>query len=127
MPAFDDRTDNIDAYLHRFERTAGARGWEEGNWAIHLSNLLRGNSLEVYSRLSTADSENYMALKAAFLKRYEMMEEGFSRRFRTSKLDKGESFSQFVVRIDKYFTRWVELGDTEKSFVAGPTVEGTDP
>ncbi len=50
MPPFDDRDDNIDAYLQRFEGVATAQGWESSHWAAYLCTLLKGKALEVYSR-----------------------------------------------------------------------------
>ncbi|XP_067676459.1 uncharacterized protein [Haliotis asinina] len=116
MPPFEDQKDNIDAYLHRFERIARTQAWPESQWAPYLSTLLKGKALEVYSRLDQNDAEKYEEVKAALLKRYDMTEDGFHQRFRTGKIETGETFSQFVVRIENYFTRWIELSSTEKTF-----------
>ncbi|XP_067659772.1 uncharacterized protein [Haliotis asinina] len=116
MPPFEDQKDNIDAYFHRFERIARTQAWPESQWAAYLSTLLNGKALEVYSRLDQNDAEKYEEVKAALLKRYDMTEDGFHQRFRTGKIETGETFSQFVVRIENYFTRWIELSSTEKTF-----------
>ncbi|XP_071079074.1 uncharacterized protein [Haliotis cracherodii] len=116
MPPFEDRNDNIDAYLQRFERVAVAQGWKPCHWAAYLCTLLKGKALEVYSRLSVDDAEDYTAVKTALLKRYEMTEDGFHQKFRTAKTDTGEIFTQFVVRIENYFNRWIELSGTQKTF-----------
>ncbi|XP_071089169.1 uncharacterized protein [Haliotis cracherodii] len=116
MPPFDDRNDNIDAYLQRFERVAVAQGWKPCHWAAYLCTPLKGKALEVYSRLSVDDAEDYTAVKTALLKRYEMTEEGFHQKFRTARTDKGEIFTQFVVRFENYFNRWIELSGTQKTF-----------
>ncbi|XP_071082477.1 uncharacterized protein [Haliotis cracherodii] len=116
MPPFEDRNDNIDAYLQRFERVAVAQGWKPCHWAAYLCTLLKGKALEVYSRLSVDDAEDYTAVKTALLKRYEMTEDGFHQKFRTAKNDTGEIFTQFVVRIENYFNRWIELSGTQKTF-----------
>ncbi|XP_071082592.1 uncharacterized protein [Haliotis cracherodii] len=116
MPPFEDRNDNIDAYLQRFERVAVAQGWKPCHWAAYLCTLLKGKALEVYSRLSVDDAEDYTAVKTALIKRYEMTEDGFHQKFRTAKTDTGEIFTQFVVRIENYFNRWIELSGTQKTF-----------
>ena len=51
MSCFDDRVDDMDAFLHRFEVYADSKGWKKGKWAVYLSALLKGKALDVYSRL----------------------------------------------------------------------------
>ena len=46
-------------------------------------------------------------LKAALLKRYELTEEGFKRRYKKCRPDLGETFQQFTSRMKRYFTRWL--------------------
>jgi len=63
MPPFDDTKDNMDAFIHRFEIYASSQKWPEDKWAVYLSALLRGKALEVYSRLSLEDANDYDILK----------------------------------------------------------------
>ena len=51
MPCFDEKSDDMDSFLHRFEVYADSQRWSKGQWAVYLSALLKGNALEVYSRL----------------------------------------------------------------------------
>ena len=76
LPHFDDSKDSIDAYLTRFEKYNEVMGSDRNNWAIYLAALLKGKALEVYSRLSSAESNDYEALKSALLRRYQLTEEG---------------------------------------------------
>jgi len=55
-------------------------------------------------------------LKQALLKRYQLTEEGFRKKFRTSLPEKGENASEFAVRLDRYLSRWTELAEIEISF-----------
>jgi len=50
MPRFDERSDDMDSFLHRFEVYADSQGWNKGQCAVYLSALLKGKALEVYSR-----------------------------------------------------------------------------
>ena len=59
LPSFCDGKDNMDAYLKRFERFAKNAKWPAEEWATNLSTLLQGKALEVYSRLSTEDANDY--------------------------------------------------------------------
>ena len=118
LPIFEDGRTDIDAYLLRFERFAESQDWPIQSWSINLSALLTGIALEVYSRLSDEEARDYQVLKMALLKRYQMNDEGFRLKFRSSKVAEGESSSQYIVRLRNYFRRWVELSKTAKSFDA---------
>jgi hypothetical protein len=115
MTAFDER-DDIDSYLHRFEKYAEVQHWEKSEWAIYLASLLTGKALDVYARLPTDEAQNYGSLKDALLKRYMMTEEGYKKRFYHSKPETGESPQQFIARLSNYLSRWIELAQVDKSF-----------
>ena len=116
LPSFNERTDNMDSYLKRFERFATNAKWPKEEWATNLSSLLQGKALDVYSRLSTTDATNYDKLCDALLKRYQLTEEGFRQKFRSSRQETGETAGQFVVRLSNYLSRWMELGKVEETY-----------
>ena len=106
----------MDAYLKRFERYEESLKWPQEEWAMNLSALLSGKALEVYSRLSREAAGNYEALKEALLRRFQLTQEGFRQKFRACQPETGESAPQFVIRLDNYLMRWIELSKSEKSF-----------
>lgn len=116
LPAFVDCKDDLDAYLQRFERFADTAKWNKTGWASKLSALLTGRALEVYSRLSEEAAKDYDKVKIALMKRYDLTEDGYRRKFRASKPEVDESPEQFIVRLDRYLLRWLELSDTERTF-----------
>ena len=116
LPTFDYTKDDMDAYLARFERYATNQGWPENSWAINLSALLKGKSLDVYYRLPVDQTSDYFSLKTALLRRFRLTENGFREKFRTAKPESGETAFQFAVRLENYLTRWVELSSTEKTY-----------
>jgi hypothetical protein len=95
LPAFSDGKDDLDSYLQRFERFAKNNIWDTSTWSTSL---------------------DYKQLKEALLKRYERTEKGFRVGFRGGKPEDGESPEQFITRLNRYLTRWVELLKTEKSY-----------
>ena len=111
-----DGKDDLDAYLQRFERFADTAKWHRTGWASKLSALLSGQALEVYSRLSEEAARDYDKVKIALMKRYDLTEDGYRRKFRASKPELDESPDQFIVRLDRYLLRWLELSDTERTF-----------
>ncbi|KAJ8044704.1 hypothetical protein HOLleu_07512 [Holothuria leucospilota] len=116
LPHFNDGTDRMDAYFCRFERFATVAGWPETDWATSLSTLLTGKALEVYSRMPIANSADYKSLTCAPLHKYQLTAEGFRNKFRTAKLESGETYIQLRARIKGYLIRWVELGGKDKTY-----------
>ena len=116
MPPFDENNDEMDSYLRRFERYAIAVKWKKDIWATNLSALLKGRALVVYARMPVENALDYDELKLALLKRFELTEEGFKKRFRSCRPEKGETYSQFAVRLESYMKRWIEMADIESSF-----------
>ncbi|MCG8078922.1 MAG: hypothetical protein JAY75_22120, partial [Candidatus Thiodiazotropha taylori] len=113
---FDENKDDMDAFLERFERFAECQSWPENQWAVSLSPLLSGKGLQVYSGMPPAEANDFKCLKTALLKRYQLTEDGFRNKFRMSKPESGETVFQFVARLRRYFTRWVELTEINKDF-----------
>ena len=104
IPAFNEGKDEMDSYLLRFERYATAQKWEPDTWATGLSALLQGKALYVYALMPKEDALNYDKLKVALLKRYELTEEGFKRKYKKCRPENGETFQQFTTRMKSYVT-----------------------
>ena len=96
LPAFVDGKDDLDVYLQRFERFADTAKWHRTGWASKLSALLSGRAPEVYSRLSEEAARDYDKVKIALMKRYDLTEDGYRRKFRASKPEVDESPDQFI-------------------------------
>lgn len=78
--------------------------------------MLRGRALDVYSLLPQERALDYATLKAALLERFEKTEDGFRQQFRRCRPEKGETFTQFSVRLASYLDRWIEIGKVDKTF-----------
>ena len=63
LPTFEEGKDEMDSYLHRFERYATAQNWKPEVWATHLSALLKGRALDVYALLPSEKALDYNELK----------------------------------------------------------------
>ena len=105
LPRFDEKHDDMDTFIERFERFAESQGWRSDEWAVFLSPLLTGKGLQVFSNMPSDEALQYDILKRALLKRYEMTEEGFRNKFRHTKPEQGETAHQFVARLQRYFNR----------------------
>lgn len=109
LPVFQDGKDDIDSYLSRFERYASCVGWDKADWALAVSALLSGKALDIISRLTTGQANDYDVVKSSLLKGFDLTEEGYRLKFRQSKLRQGESFVQYASRIETHLCRWIEL------------------
>ena len=116
LPPFDDANDSIDAYLTRFEKYHLVVKTDRQNWAIYLAALLKGKALDVYSRLSSEEANDYDALKLALLRRYQLMEEGLKKKFYASSPEVGESCSQYIVRLESQLDKWISAMSIQKSY-----------
>jgi hypothetical protein len=92
LPPFEEKSDDIDSYLRRFERHAQAHNWHKTIWATDLSALLKGNALDVYALLPPEHALDYDVLKGCLLRRFDKTEDGFKQKFRACRPESGETF-----------------------------------
>jgi len=85
-------------------------------WATSLSALLKGKALYVYARMPASKALPYDDLKTALLKRFNLTEDGFRVKFRSSMAEEGETFQQYASRLSGYLGRWIELAGISKTF-----------
>ncbi|GFO46517.1 LOW QUALITY PROTEIN: hypothetical protein PoB_007302200 [Plakobranchus ocellatus] len=116
LPNFQDGRDDLDIWLTRFERFAESNGWSREKWSSWLCALLTGRALDCYGRLSAEQAKDYDKVKEALMKRYDLTEDGYCRKFCTCKPAEGESPDMFIVRIVTYLDRWIELSKMDKSY-----------
>ena len=62
-----------------------------------LSALLTGRAMDVYTRMSDTDANDYDKLKKALLSRYNYTENGYRKRFREVKPETEETPYQFDI------------------------------
>src|ERR1043165_564536 len=116
FPNFNENKDCLDAYLLRFERTVEAYEVPEKLWALKLASHLEGKALEVYQRLSSREAQDYECLKEQLLKRFRLTEGGYRQKFRESRVEVGETCSQFFERLRRYIRQWISLAGYEETF-----------
>ena len=66
LPPFEERNDEMDSYLRRFELYAKTQNWHSDIWATHLSALLKGKALDVFALLPSDKALDYDYLKKGF-------------------------------------------------------------
>ncbi len=118
LPKFEEKEDDMDAFLERFERYAQVQKWDMNDWAVSLSPLLTGKGLQVYTSMPADDINDYHKLKVALLKRYQLTADGFQKKFRESLPETGETVFQYIARLSRYFQRWIELSGVQNTYEA---------
>ena len=109
LPSFIDEKDEFDSYLPRFEYYAQSASWEKNMWAIKLSALLTGIAIDVYTRMSDKDANDYDKLKKALLTGYNYTEDGYRKIFREATLETIETPYQFFIRLKSYLAMRLKL------------------
>ena len=115
IPNFNEKVDQMDSYLHRFEFYAETLGWPRDQWVKHLVGVLTGKALDVLLCMDRDESKDYDKLKSALLNAFQCNAEGFRVRFRTCKPERDENFPTFMGRLKMCFTRWLELSKIDMS------------
>ena len=92
LPVFDEVKDNMESFLDRFER------WAKGR-----------NIPGAYTRMDAETSLDYNSVKKVLMERFKLTEEGFRQKFRNSRPERGETPSQFIIKISSHLNKWFEM------------------
>lgn len=117
LPPFEEGRDDIDAYLHRFVLYATSCGWPQAEWGLNLGALLKGPALEVFSRMAAADAADFEEVRQALFLHFRLTEEGFRRKFFSSRPAIDETATQFLHRVTQYFDRWVAMTKINTNYI----------
>ena len=98
--------DDIEAYLTTFERLMRAYEIREERWAFKLAPQLVGKAQQAYAAMRAEESGDYPSLKQAILRRYDVNEETYRRRFRTIRKQPGETNRELVARLEDLTKKW---------------------
>ena len=100
--------DDIESYLVTFERIMTAHKVDKGRWPHYLAPQLTGKAQLAFAALPVSDSADYDAIKTAVLIRYDINEDSYKNRFRSSKRKEGETNREFGVRMMDSLTKWLK-------------------
>ena len=79
-------SDDIEAFMTTFERSMEAHKIVRGKWPVLLAPQLIGKAQQAYAALSSEDSKDFIKVKEAIFKRYDINEETYVRGFKQRKL-----------------------------------------
>ena len=116
LPYFDEKHDEMESHLFRFEKHATMMSWQKDDWSGVLSTLLKGKALSYFHELPIEEALTYDKLSAHLLKRFQCTEEGFRNQFRSAKPETTENMLTFFARRKRLFSRWIELATVNKDY-----------
>ena len=109
--------DDIEAYLTTFERTMTAYEVDRARWSFKLAPQLTGKAQQAYAAMPADDAADYSLLKAAILKRYNISEETYRQRLRTTTRTEGETNQELAVRLQDLAQKWMKGCTAPEQFV----------
>jgi len=106
--------DDIEAYLTTFERLMKAYEIREERWAFKLAPQLVGKAQQAYAAMNPEDAKDYTKLKQAILRRYDINEESYRQRFRSTTRKQGETNRELAARLDDIAEKWMQGCETKE-------------
>ncbi len=107
-------SDDVEHYLTTFERIAGAYKWPTATWSLKLAPMLTGKAQAAYASLDAETASDFAKVREAILRRYNINEETFRQRFRTTKKKQDEGYIELEVRLRDSFNRWTHAESATK-------------
>ena len=114
MPKFDEKSDTMDAYIHRFEFLASNKNIDKKHWSLCLAENLSGSCLEVIQSMPNDDATDYEKLKTKLLERFKYNQEGYRKQFKSCKPKLDENFDTFFDKLGQSLDKWITASDIEK-------------
>ncbi|XP_073459954.1 uncharacterized protein [Aquarana catesbeiana] len=103
-----EKDSDIDVYLLSFEKTCCQYHLPPAQWARYLTPRLRGKALDAYVELSEEQCDDYEALKAAIIQKFQLTPEVYQKRFRSLQKGPGDSYMDVVSRVRTTFRQWTK-------------------
>jgi hypothetical protein len=85
LTKFGDGED-IEAFLTTFERLMTVYGMEQSRCAIKLAPQLTGKAQQAYAAMNADAAADYVQVKSAILRRYDICDETYRQRFRSTRV-----------------------------------------
>lgn len=109
--------DDIVSYLTMFERLMVAYEVKREKWVFKLAAHLVGKAQEAYAALSIEDARDYVKVKEAILRRFDITEESYRQRFRAAKKRTEESNRELVARLNDLAGKWMKSFETREDLL----------
>ena len=112
--SFNEKNEDINAFLNQFERQCALYKISEANWPLHISPLLSGSCRDIFLNLPMP--YKYSDVKRALLSKFQQTKEAYRKKFFSASPARNESLTCYIERLKQIFKKWIELSNTEDTF-----------
>ncbi|XP_059156644.1 uncharacterized protein LOC131941415 [Physella acuta] len=116
MPKFEDKKDDIDAFIRRFETIAKSENIADNMMSQHLLTLVGGRGLDACHTLTDEEIKDYKTLKKTLLEFYHLTEETYRQKFHQLQPNKNEDFKVFTNDLKLTLEKWIEAASINKTY-----------
>ena len=120
LAKWEQKTEDWEMFIHRFERLAVEVGWTEQQKLLHLVSCLEGRAAEVYRRTDRDRQATYSRLKEELQKAFAKTSEQLAEIFHKAMISRNESAIQFASGLREKFLNWYARANDNEA----PTVDG---
>lgn len=100
VPKFSERAP--DTFFLLYERLAKIKKWSDSEQTLLLQSVLTGKSQEAFSALSISESENFLKVKMAALRAYELVPEAYRQKFRGAWKHDKKTYVEFARKLSTF-------------------------
>ena len=100
--------DDIESYLTTFERMMTAYEVDAARWVYKLAPQFTGKAQEAYAALTPNEAQSYPSVKSAILRRYNINDETYRKRFRSLKPPSGQTPTEITTRLADLAGKWLK-------------------
>ena len=86
-------------------------------WVFKLAAHLVGKAQEAYAALSLEESRDYERVKGAILRRFDITEDSYRQRFRSTRKKEDESHRELLVRLNHLAGKWMASYETREALL----------
>lgn len=99
---------DISLYLVNFERTCINAGFGKDTWSQRLLTLLPNEAADVIARMTVEEARDYDKVKLQLRQRYSLSTEALRLKFRKTRRQQGESYSEFAYKAMSFLEEWLK-------------------
>ncbi|XP_061092802.1 uncharacterized protein LOC133125102 [Conger conger] len=103
--------DDVEAYLHVFERAAQREEWPQADWAAILAPFLTGEAQQAYRDMAQADAIDYLKLRKAILARYGFSLPARAQRYHDWSYDASQPARSQIAALTRLTKSWLAEED----------------
>ena len=106
LAKFCEKEMDTEHFLTGFERIATAYMWPDERWVLRLAPLLTGKALAAYANMDAKAARSYQNVKKAILRRFDINEETYRQKFRSTRKTGSQSYVELGVQLMDLFRKW---------------------